>query len=139
MDTNYEHLLPTQVVQSIIDCKKICCCDNWVPAAVFLGGGQPRLRRTVGISVAPQLESTFNEDVRDNTAKRWNGVAAWGTTQSDANNHHRYLVSRKTTAPTGAPRGTPPTTSAHLRTAPGAMGTVGPERDSQVCAIIIRS
>ena len=32
-----------------------------------------------------------------------------------------------TTAPTGAPKGTPPSAAAHFRTALGAMGTVGPE------------
>ena len=45
--------------------------------------------------MAPQVGSIFNEAVRDNTAKRWNGIAARRTTQSDANNHRRYLVTRK--------------------------------------------
>ena len=44
-----------------------------------------------------------------------------------------------TTAPTGAPQGTPPSAAAHFRTALGAMGTVGPEPDFEVCALIIRS
>ena len=33
--------------------------------------------------------------MRDNKAKWWNGVAAPRTTRSDANNHCRYLVTRK--------------------------------------------
>ena len=47
------------------------------------------------MSVARHARSIFNEAVRGNTAKRWNGVAARRTTQSDANNHRRYLVTRK--------------------------------------------
>ena len=66
-----------------------------MPAAVLLGGDQVWLRRQPGISVAPQVGSIFNEAVRDNTAKRWNGVAARRTMQSDANNHRRYLVTSK--------------------------------------------
>ena len=37
----------------------------------------------------------FNEAVRDNTAKQWNGVAARRTTQACATNHRCYLVTRK--------------------------------------------
>ena len=66
-----------------------------MPAALLLGGDQPRLRRLLGISVAPQVGSIFKEAVRDNTAKRWNGVAARRRTPSDAKNHRRYLVTRK--------------------------------------------
>ena len=32
-----------------------------------------------------------------------------------------------TTAPTGSPKGTPPSAAANLRTALGAMGAVGPQ------------
>ena len=46
-----------------------------MPAEVLLGGDQPWLRRLLGISVAPQVGSIFNEAVRDNTAKQWNGIA----------------------------------------------------------------
>ena len=42
-----------------------------------------------------QVGSIFNEAVRDNTAKQWNGVAARRTTQSDAHNHRRYPATRK--------------------------------------------
>ena len=66
-----------------------------MPAAVLLGGDQPWLRRLLGISVAPQVGSIFNEALRDNTAKQWNGIAARRTTRSDANNHRRYLMTRK--------------------------------------------
>ena len=66
-----------------------------MPAAVLLSGDQPWLRWLLGISVAPQVGSIFNEAVRDNTAKQWNGVTARRTTQSDANNHRRYLATRK--------------------------------------------
>ena len=58
-------------------------------------GDQPWLRRLLGISVAPQVGSIFNEAVRDNTAEQWNGIAARRTTRSDANNHRRYLMTRK--------------------------------------------
>ena len=68
---------------------------SWVPAAVLFGGDQPWLRRLLGISVAPQVGSIFNEAVSGNTAKQWNGVAARRTTQSDANTHRRYLATRK--------------------------------------------
>ena len=66
-----------------------------MPAAVLLRGDQPWLRRRLGISVAPQVGSIFIDAVRDNTAKRWNGVAARRTTQSDATNHRRYRVTGK--------------------------------------------
>ena len=66
-----------------------------MPAAVLLGGNQPWLRRLLGISLAFHVGSIFNEAVRDITAKQWNGVAARRTTQSDVNNHHRYLATRK--------------------------------------------
>ena len=66
-----------------------------MPAAVLLGGDQPWLRLLLGISVAPQVGSIFREAVRDNTAKRWNAVAARRTTQSDATNQRRYQVTRK--------------------------------------------
>ena len=44
-----------------------------------------------------------------------------------------------TTSPTGAPQGTPPSAAANVRTNLGAMGTIGPEPDFEVCAFIIRS
>ena len=66
-----------------------------MPAEVLLGGEQPWLRRLLGISVAPQVGSIFNEAVRDNTAKPWNGIAARRTKRSNANNHRRYLMTRK--------------------------------------------
>ena len=44
-----------------------------------------------------------------------------------------------TTPPTGVPQGTPPSAAANLRTAPGAMGTVRPELNFEVCGFIIRS
>ena len=78
-------------LQSIINCKKFYWCSSWVPAAVLLGGDQPWLRHPLGISVTPQVGSIFNEAVRDNTAKQWNGIAARRTTGSDANNHGCYL------------------------------------------------
>ena len=64
-------------------------------AAVLLGGDPPWFRRLLGISVAPQVGSIFNEAVRDNQAKQWNGIATRRTTRSDANNHRRYLMTRK--------------------------------------------
>ena len=44
-----------------------------------------------------------------------------------------------TTGPTGAPLGAPPSAAANVRTALGAMGTIEPEPDFEVCAFIIRS
>ena len=75
--------------------KKFYWCNSWVPAAVLLGGDQPWLRRLLGISMAPQVGSIVNEAVRDNTAKRWNGIAARRTTEWDATNHRRYQVTSK--------------------------------------------
>ena len=72
-----------------------------MPVAVLLGGDQPWLRRLLGISVAPQVWSIFNKALRDNTAKQWNGIAARRTTRSDANNHRRYLMTRKCLAAAG--------------------------------------
>ena len=66
-----------------------------MPAAVLLGGDELWLRRLLGISLAPQVASFFHEAMGDNTAKRWNGVAARRTTQSDTNNYGRYLVTCK--------------------------------------------
>ena len=44
-----------------------------------------------------------------------------------------------TTGPTGAAPGAPPSAAANVRTALGAMGTIGPEPDFKVFAFIIRS
>ena len=44
-----------------------------------------------------------------------------------------------TTGPTGATPGAPPSLAANVRTAPGAMATIGPEPDFEVFAFIIRS
>ena len=44
-----------------------------------------------------------------------------------------------TTGPTGAPLGAPPGAAANVRTDLGAMGTIGPEPDFEVCAFPIRS
>ena len=82
-------------MQSIIDCKKFYWCNSWVAPVVLLGGDQPWLRQLLGINVAPQVGSIFDEAVRDNTAKQWNGIAARRTTRSDANNHRRYPMTRK--------------------------------------------
>ena len=41
------------------------------------------------------MGSIFNEALRDNTAKQWNGIAARRTMRSDANNHRRYLMTGK--------------------------------------------
>ena len=49
----------------------------------------------VAISVAPQVGSIFNQAVRNNTGKRWNGAAAWRTTESGATNHRHYRVTGK--------------------------------------------
>ena len=65
-----------------------------MPAEVLLGG-EPWLRRLLGISLAPQGRRIFNEAVRHNTAKQWNGIAARRTTRLDAINHRRYLMTRK--------------------------------------------
>ena len=91
MNTFYEHKSYSQSLTA----KTFYSCDSWVPAAVLFGGDQPWLRRLLGISEAPQVGSIFNEGVHDNTAKRWNGVAARRTTRSDANNHRCYVVTRK--------------------------------------------
>ena len=45
--------------------------------------------------MAPQIKSIFNEAMRDNTAKQWNGITARRTMRSNANNHRRYLMTRK--------------------------------------------
>ena len=44
-----------------------------------------------------------------------------------------------TTGLTGAPPGAPPSVAANVRTAVGAMGTIGREPDFEVCAFIFRS
>ena len=44
-----------------------------------------------------------------------------------------------TTSTTGAAPGAPPNAVANVRTALGAMGTIRPEPDFEVCAFIIRS
>ena len=59
--------------------------------------------RLLSISVDPQVGSIFNEAVRDNTAKHWNGVAALRTTHLDANNQRWYLATRKSLVATGCP------------------------------------
>ena len=66
-----------------------------MPSTFLLGGDQPWLQRLLGISVAPRVGCIFNEAVRDNTAKRWNGVTARRITQSDANDHRRHHVTHK--------------------------------------------
>ena len=48
-------------------------------------------------------------------------------------------VTSSTTGPTGAPLGTPPSATTNVRTAMGAVGTIGPRPDFEVCAFIIRS
>ena len=63
-----------------------------MPAAALPWGNQLWLLRLLGISVAPQVGSIFNQAMRDNTAKRWNGVAARRTTESDATSPCRYRV-----------------------------------------------
>ena len=66
-----------------------------MPATVLLGRDQPWLRRLLGISVAPQVGSIFNQAVPDNTAKLWNGVGARRTTESDATHDRLYRVTGK--------------------------------------------
>ena len=44
-----------------------------------------------------------------------------------------------TIGPSGAPPGAPPSATTNVRTALGAMGTIGPTPDFEVCAFIIRS
>ena len=48
-------------------------------------------------------------------------------------------ASSSTTGPNSAPPGTPPSAAANVRTALGAMGTIGPKPNVEVCAFIIRS
>ena len=66
-----------------------------MPAAVLVGGNGPWLRRLLGIIMAPQAASILNQAVRDNTAKRWSGVAVRRTTEPDATNHRWYPVTCK--------------------------------------------
>ena len=91
MNSFYEH----RSCSPLLAAKKNHWCDSRVPAAVLLDGDQPWLRRLLGISVAPQLGSIFNEAVRDNTAKQWNDIAARRTIQTDATKHPRYQVTGK--------------------------------------------
>ena len=49
------------------------------------------------------------------------------------------LATNSTTGPTGVPPGAPPSAAANVRTALGAMETIVPEPDFEVCASIIRS
>ena len=90
MNTFYEHSTWNPLLTAKIFNGAIARC-----LAVLHGGDRPRLQRLLGIIVAPQVGSIFNEAVRDNTAKRWNGVVARRTTQSDATHHRRYQVTRK--------------------------------------------
>ena len=48
-------------------------------------------------------------------------------------------ATKSTTAPTGAPQGTPTSAAAHFQTPLGAMGAVGPEPDFEVSTFIICS
>ena len=52
---------------------------------------------------------------------------------------HAAPATSSTTGPTGAPQGAPPSAAANMRTVLGAMGTIGPQPDFEVCAFIIRS
>ena len=47
------------------------------------------------MSMGPQVGSIFNEAVRDNTAKRWNGTKVWRTAEFVATTHRRYHVTGK--------------------------------------------
>ena len=67
--------------------KRFHRCDSWVLAAVLLGGDELWLPRLLGIRMAPQVGSIFNQAVQDNMARRWDGVDLRTTTESDAANH----------------------------------------------------
>ena len=63
-----------------------------MPAVVLLWGDLPWLHRLLDINVARQVRSIFNQTVRNNTAKRWNGVNMRRTTESDAANYRLYRL-----------------------------------------------
>ena len=82
------------MIQDIIDTELVQWGASKEEAKVILGGDQPWTRRVIGGPHAPKWE-------------QWNGIAARRTTQPDANNHPRYLMTRKNLVAAGC-TGEPP-------------------------------
>ena len=95
--------------------RKSECIPQW--ECIFLGGG-----------CDPGQEALYQGAVEGLTITRFIKPLARSAPATSS-----------TRAPMGAPQGTSPSAPAHFRTALGAMGTVGPEPDFEVCAFIIFS
>ena len=62
------------------------------PADVWLGGDSPWVRRIIGISPAPQVESLYNEGIWDSDARVWMGRDVVRTTESDHEQRTSFLL-----------------------------------------------
>ena len=62
------------------------------PADVWLGGNSPWVCRIIGISMAPQVGSLYNEAIRDSHARVWLGKDVVGTTESDHEQRTSFLL-----------------------------------------------
>ena len=61
-------------------------------ATVRCAGDSPWIRRSVGVSIAPQVGSIYNEAIWGSTTKRWRGSQQPHTLQQDAHHHVQYLL-----------------------------------------------
>ena len=88
----------------------------------------PQWEFTLGVVYDPRHQASYEEAVEGLTITR--PIKPLGRAAP---------ATSSTTASTGAPQGTPPSVAANVRTALGAMRTIGPKPDFEVCAFIIRS
>ena len=88
----------------------------------------PQWESILGAVYDPVREASYEGAVEGLTITRPIKLLAWAAPATSS-----------TTGPTGAPPGAPPSAAANVRTAVGAMGTIGPEPDFEVCAFRNRS
>ena len=74
----------------IQDCKKFYWATQWVASELVIGGGQPFVRRLIGVSILPMVRSIYNMAVWDKGAAAWVNTTTRRTLREDAAAQVRY-------------------------------------------------
>ena len=78
------------MLQSVHDCKKFYWGTKWVPAELVVGGDQPFVRRLIGVSVVPMVDSIYNMRVWDKVAAAWVKAGVRRTLEGESVARRRY-------------------------------------------------
>ena len=81
-----------KILPHIYDTSRFTWANMECVATVHCAGDSPWIRCWVGVSIAPQVGSIYDEETWDYTTQRWHGIQRRRTVQRDADHHLQYLL-----------------------------------------------